>query len=168
LTDEREIYWKQCRFNFNVFDYPKIPNYDLLATIPFYHSKNNPTGLNRDHMVSISYGWENKVDPKIISHPANCAILSARDNFSKNSTCSITLEQLLERIKLWNTDDNIISFKKEKRNHTEQQKQNLSIKAKELQIYTNGVENIKQNKSLPIPDGFRKGLTFKKKRRKKV
>ena len=43
----------------------------------------------------------NRVDPKVISHPANCQLLKHSDNARKHSKISLTLEELLERIKKW-------------------------------------------------------------------
>jgi hypothetical protein len=71
ITDEKSLYWQNCQFTFNVFDYPKIIGYELLSIHKFAH-KDNPMGLNRDHMISIRYGWENSIPSEIISHPANC------------------------------------------------------------------------------------------------
>ena len=53
-------------------------------------------------MISVRYGFDNKIDPAIISHPANCQLLRQGDNASKGSANSIKIEDLLERIKTWN------------------------------------------------------------------
>jgi hypothetical protein len=113
-------------------------------------------------MISKDYGWRNNIDPKIISHPANCAILFARDNFSKNNSCSITLDNLLERIKYWNDPANVKevtvldNFKHLPK--TDVHKRKISIIVSKLQIYTDGIVNLKQDKNLPTPAGFRKGM----------
>ena len=43
-----------------------------------------------------------KIDPYIISHPANCEIMQHSQNSSKFNKCSITIEDLLKNIKIWN------------------------------------------------------------------
>ena len=60
------------------------------------------TGCSRDHLYSVSDGYKNKIDPKIISHPANCEIIPHRKNQNKHKTSSITLDELKERIKKFN------------------------------------------------------------------
>ena len=52
-------------------------------------------------MISVKYGYENNIDPKIISHPANCMLLRHNDNVSKHKKCSLALAQLLEKIQIW-------------------------------------------------------------------
>ena len=58
-------------------------------------------GVSRDHMYSVKQGFLNNTDLKIISHPANCRLVLQSDNASKSDACSITLEELLHRIKEW-------------------------------------------------------------------
>lgn len=52
-------------------------------------------------MISIQYGWENNIPAEHISHPANCCLMLSNDNIKKGKNCSITYEQLLEKIKNW-------------------------------------------------------------------
>ena len=54
-------------------------------------------------MYSCADGFKNNISPLIISHPANCQLISQRNNASKNRKSSITLEQLLQRIKEWDS-----------------------------------------------------------------
>jgi hypothetical protein len=165
LTDEKEIYWKSCAFNFDVFQYPKIPGYELLFEHKWFHSVNNPNGLNRDHMISKEYGWRNNIDSSIISHPANCHIIFAKENFSKNTSCSITIEDLLERIKYWNDLDNTnikINDDYKRLPKSKEHRENISKAGKDNKFYTNGVKTIRQHKDLPPPIGYRLGMTRKK------
>jgi len=53
---------------------------------------NNLKGISRDHMYSVSQGFQNNVDPTIISHPANCQLLIHTENQSKGDKSKITLE----------------------------------------------------------------------------
>lgn len=46
-------------------------------------------------------GFINKIDPEIISHPANCMLLRHNDNVSKGKKCGITLDELIDKIKNW-------------------------------------------------------------------
>lgn len=99
-------YRTDCAFRFSVYDYPDKFDLSLIDKHGWYSAKNrgnNQTGVSRDHMVSVKYGWENGIAPEIISHPANCAIMLHSDNVRKYSKNAITLEQLLEKIKSWDS-----------------------------------------------------------------
>ena len=63
----------------------------------------NATGCVRDHLLSRRYGFDNNIDPEIISHPANCEIVLHTENVRRARTNDnlITLEELLERIENW-------------------------------------------------------------------
>ena len=97
-------YRSKSSFTFNLSDYPEEFDFALIEKYGWYKASNhgnNLTGVSRDHMVSVRFGFDNKIDPKIIGHPANCRLMVHSDNSSKNSGCSIRLEDLLERIKKW-------------------------------------------------------------------
>lgn len=101
LTDYRLA----CKFNFNIGDYPDEFDFKLIENHGWYSAKNrgnNLNGVSRDHIVSVKFGFENSIDPKIISHPANCQLLRHNDNVSKNKKCSMTIDELLEKIQKWN------------------------------------------------------------------
>ena len=55
-----------------------------------------------DHKFSIAEGYRHDIDPMIIAHWKNLEILSEFDNISKHDKCSITLEELLNEIKILN------------------------------------------------------------------
>ena len=93
------MYYNKCQFRFG-FTIPQIQGYELIKKYGIY-SNDNITGVARDHIVSISYGWENNISPEIISHPANCQIVQQIDNCRKSSGSSISVEELIERIRLW-------------------------------------------------------------------
>lgn len=103
ITEDKKLYYKQCKFNFDPFRYDFIPGFNLLKEFGVYHPINNPNGVCRDHMLSKAFGFTNQVDPKIISHPANCQYLLNIDNIKKNSSSSISLEDLIERIDKWDS-----------------------------------------------------------------
>lgn len=103
---EYEIYRLNCNFKFNLSDYPDEFDFNLVESNGWYspaNGKNNLNGVSRDHMISVKYGFENNIDYKIISHPANCKLLLHNDNVSKNKKCSIDIDSLLNRIELWDT-----------------------------------------------------------------
>jgi hypothetical protein len=52
-------------------------------------------------MYSVHHGWKNNIDPIIISHPANCEIMFGIENIRKRTNSSISIEELVERIKNW-------------------------------------------------------------------
>jgi hypothetical protein len=99
-------YRARCSFTFNVYDYPEEFDLSLLETFGWYKAANrgnNLNGISRDHMFSVKEGFERGIDPLILSHPANCCLLRHNDNVSKNKKSSITLEELMHRIEIWNS-----------------------------------------------------------------
>ncbi len=97
-------YRLECDFKFNLSDYPNKFNFSLIQKYGWYKAKNkgnNPNGVSRDHMYSVSEGFKNDVPAEIISHPANCKLMLHRDNNKKKNGCSITLDELKERIREW-------------------------------------------------------------------
>jgi hypothetical protein len=104
--DKLSQYRTDCTFKFSVYNYPKEFNLSLIEESGWYKAKNrgdNLYGISRDHMISVKYGWENNIDPKIISHPANCKLMIHGDNVRKYSNNSISLEELLYKIEQWNS-----------------------------------------------------------------
>lgn len=102
---ELENYKNECKFSFAINSYPNEFDFNLIEKYGWYKAKNkgdNLTGVSRDHMFSITEGFKNKIDPKLISHPANCKLMIHTNNQLKNSKCSISIEELIERIKDWN------------------------------------------------------------------
>lgn len=97
-------YRRDCQFKFGIKNYPDEFDFKLIEEHGWYSAKNrgnNMGGVSRDHMYSVKQGFLNNIDPKIISHPANCRLVLQSDNASKKDACSITLEELLQRIKEW-------------------------------------------------------------------
>lgn len=95
-------YKSRCYFKFKLSDYPNEFDLSLLEKYGFYHPKVNLQGISRDHIISVKYGFENKIDPKIMSHPANCKLMIHSENNKKKTRSDLTLEQLLHRIDEWN------------------------------------------------------------------
>jgi len=104
-NESLQEYRRLCAFKFNLADYPNEFDFDLIREYGWYKPKNkgnNLNGVSRDHLISVRYGFDNKIDPKILSHPANCKLMQHNNNVSKYTTCELSLEQLLERIDQWN------------------------------------------------------------------
>lgn len=102
---EGYIFRQKCKFKFNVYDYPDYFDLNLLREHGWYSAKNrgnNFGGVVRDHIYSISDGLSNNVDPKILSHPANCRLIKHSENIKKHKLSYISLEELLEKIKEFN------------------------------------------------------------------
>lgn len=109
--EKLSCYRLACNFKFKLSDFPNEFDFSLIEEHGWYspsNKKNNLNGISRDHMVSIKYGFENKIDPKIISHPANCRLVKHTDNISKNLKCSISYDELIKRIEIWDQKYNHI------------------------------------------------------------
>ncbi len=92
-------------FKFNLADYPEEFDFELIKKHGWYfpkNKKNNLNGVSRDHIVSVKFGHDNNIDPAIISHPANCQLLIHSKNISKYSKCDISIDELKNKINLWN------------------------------------------------------------------
>jgi predicted nucleic acid-binding Zn ribbon protein len=99
-----QMYRAKCAFKFNVYDYPEEFDLYLIEEYGWYKASNrgnNLNGISRDHIVSVRYGFDNNIDPAILAHPANCQLLPHSENSSKHSNSDITLEELYQKIKLW-------------------------------------------------------------------
>ncbi len=101
ITDEtrlsKTVYREQCEFNL-IGVIEKVKGFDLLKENGMYHRINNPSGVVRDHRISIDFGWQHSIDPSIIGHPANCEFLLHLDNARKTNRLSIELSDLLTEI----------------------------------------------------------------------
>ncbi len=103
LEHENSIdsYRRKCSFIISHSNLSLIDGYDLLRKHGWYN-KNNVLGMTKDHKVSIKYGFTHRIPPYIISHPANCEFMPMRINSSKGNSCSLTLEELENKISNWN------------------------------------------------------------------
>ena len=101
---EFERYRKQCQFLFNVYDYPDWFNLTLIDEHGWYAAKNrgnNQKGVQRDHRLSIADGFKNNIEPRIISHPANCELKHDFANQRKRAKSSVDIHTLLNDIERW-------------------------------------------------------------------
>lgn len=83
LTDKKQSYKKECSFSFDPYRYKNIPGYDLLIELGMYHPVKNSKGVCRDHMLSVEYGFRNKISPLLVSYPANCQFITNLKNIKK-------------------------------------------------------------------------------------
>ena len=93
-----------CAFKFALNDYPDEFDFELIRENGWYspsNKGNNLGGVSRDHMYSVKDGFENNVPPELLAHPANCRLLIHNKNVSKHKNSCITLDELKERIALW-------------------------------------------------------------------
>lgn len=104
--DSLRRYRLLCKFQFSLNQFPNEFDFELIRKYGWYSAANrtnNLGGISRDHMVSVRFGFDNNIDPKILAHPANCKLVRHNDNSSKHSKCSITLDALLLRIAEWDS-----------------------------------------------------------------
>ena len=105
-----ENYKKDCQFKFSLKNYKNEFDFKLVEKYGWYKAKNrgdNLDGVSRDHMYSVMEGFRNGIDTKIISHPANCKLMIHNKNVSKHDKCTISLEELKNRIIKWNLKYNM-------------------------------------------------------------
>lgn len=99
-----KLYRPSCEFHFDPLSYCGWFDCDKIKKFGKYSPKNkgnNLNGISRDHMFSVKDGYNNGVSPELIKHPANCKLMIHNNNSSKGSKSSITLEELVERISLF-------------------------------------------------------------------
>jgi hypothetical protein len=159
ITDPKIKYWNDCQFKFAIQNEPNVIGIELLKNNKWYDPINNIDGLVRDHMYSINDGWKNNIDPKIISHPANCELMQSRKNIVKNNGSSISLEDLKSRIENWHSIDIqqhlSLDGKRTREPLTDIHKQKISDSAKGKKLYTNGLHRILRKHTDVIPDGYK-------------
>ena len=100
-----DLYFKQCNFKFNLFDYKDMFDIELLNKYGMYSAANrgnNINGVDRDHKYSKKNGYKNHIDPYYISHPCNCQLLLHKNNLNKKTKNSISFEDLLIEIEKFN------------------------------------------------------------------
>jgi hypothetical protein len=104
LMSDYKQYKQDTKFNFNLSDFPSEFEFSLIEEYGWYkpvNRGNNLGGVSRDHIYSVNEGFKNKIDPKIISHPANCKLMVHNENISKNKKSNITIDELLKKIEDW-------------------------------------------------------------------
>jgi hypothetical protein len=93
------------RKNLNIFEkfenYKKEVQHKTNITYKKYKKEIDPYKLRGkehqlDHIFSISSGFKNEIDPKILSIKENLRILTSFENNSKNNKCDISKEELIK------------------------------------------------------------------------
>lgn len=161
VTDAKAIYYKKCSFAFDPYSLPNIPGYEKLLELGVYHPTDNPNGVCRDHIVSVSYGWRNNVPPEIISHPCNCQFITNAENIAKNDKSLLTIEELKHRIET-NTMSPVVNIAIHLPK-TKDHKAKIGATNRKYMRITNGSHNLRILKTDTIPIGYRKGFTRKNK-----
>jgi hypothetical protein len=99
-----ENYRADCAFKFNLSDYPDEFDFTLIESYGWYKPKNrgdNLTGVSRDHIISVRYGFDNQLPAEHLAHPANCVLMKHGENVSKGKKIGMSYEDLLKRIEAW-------------------------------------------------------------------
>jgi hypothetical protein len=98
-------YKEDTKFKFNLADYPSEFDFSLIEKHGWYAPSNsrkpNISGVSRDHMLSVREGFQLDIEPKLLSHPANCRLMIHNENISKNKKSVLTKEELIDRINKW-------------------------------------------------------------------
>lgn len=81
----------------------RIAGFNKLVELGWYNKDSNPKGVVKDHRLSVKFGFDNKIDPVILSHPTNCEFLTVAENSRKSYDCSISLLELQKAITEWNS-----------------------------------------------------------------
>lgn len=104
LKDSNDIklyrkYYELCEFQIHENDYYKIPNFPLYEKYKSFERYKDKVVL--DHIFSRKDGFRNKLDPRIISHPANSQFLTIEDNSRKRDRSDISIDDLKRKIIQW-------------------------------------------------------------------
>jgi hypothetical protein len=103
-TDLSKVQYRTAtKFKFSLNKYHDwfSESFELIKTHGWYsasNKNNNLNGCSRDHMYSVSDGYKNNIQANIISHPANCRIITHPENQRKREKSIISLSELLKRI----------------------------------------------------------------------
>ena len=107
LKNNIKEYSYSCIFKFGLSLYPNwfLDTSKLIKEFGWYSTPgskrngiSNINGISRDHLYSVHDGFKNGINPSIIRHPANCELKQHKENQTKNSKSTITIEELLKRI----------------------------------------------------------------------
>ena len=94
-------YREKCRFNISESDIARISGYDLFLLYGQYCKYTNPTGVVKDHRLSVHDAYNLNLDPALVSHPANCEFMPHKQNAAKTLQSSITVEELIATVAKW-------------------------------------------------------------------
>ena len=95
-----EIYQQESNWKGDILPLLCEEDLILLEKIGFYNNRKNKTGAVRDHMLTKFSGFKNKIPPQILRHPANCRLISFKENCAKSARYdSISIDELFEKIR---------------------------------------------------------------------
>lgn len=98
------LYRQRANFDFDIKEYPYEFNLSLVEQHGWYspsNKGNNLNGVSKDHLLSVKEGFDLGIDPEIIKHPANCELVLHKQNQKKRAKSSISVQELMDRIKNW-------------------------------------------------------------------
>lgn len=94
-------YRQLCEFKLSIAELSSVKGYDKLVKFGRY-SNLNPSGVVKDHRLSIKTAFSLRLNPDLVAHPANCEFLQFHENIAKSSNCSTTLALLQGDVEKWN------------------------------------------------------------------
>jgi len=97
-----ELYHSLTNFKFELKKFKNEFDFSLMEKYGWYKAKNNGdniNGVSRDHKISIKDGFRRLINPLLLAHPSNCELILNKHNQSKCDKCSITIDDLLRKIK---------------------------------------------------------------------
>lgn len=92
--------WKIYRYNAI-----NIANKNYKDYYNFINIDEVPRGRNLyhlDHIMSIKWGFENNINPELISHPSNLRMITEFENISKSDRCDLTEQEFYDNIEMFN------------------------------------------------------------------
>ena len=102
--ENSQMYYSLSNFKFNLNSFKDEFDFSLIEENGWYKAKNhgdNMSGVSRDHMFSVSEGFKKLINPLLLSHPSNCKLMIHNKNQNKWNKCSISLDELLRKIEIF-------------------------------------------------------------------
>lgn len=133
--ESKKKYKMECEFHMNFELHSLLANFTDVDVKKWYNQKSGYKNEHstRDHMISKEHGYWFNIDTYLMSHPANCLLMKQGDNASKNDRCSITLNELIERVEFFN--ECILEQKVDPNATVHQYKLNPNLSKEELKHY---------------------------------
>lgn len=104
IKEDFELYYPLSKFKFDLKLFNDEFDFSLIEKYGWYKAKNNGdniNGVSRDHRYSVKEGFRKLINPLLLSHPANCELIVNRENQSKSDKCSLTINELLKNINIF-------------------------------------------------------------------
>jgi hypothetical protein len=133
--ESKKKYKIECDFHMNFELHSLLANFTDVDVKKWYNQKSGYKNehSSRDHMLSKEHGYWFNIDTYLMSHPANCLLMKQGDNSAKRDRCSITLNELIERVEFFN--EYILEQKVDPNATVHQYKLNPNLSEKELRHY---------------------------------